>query len=200
MTDCFSASRSRVDRAQDMEEKENEEYARSHNLHALFAEFAAQLKEKDPPTEQDAERVLLDLLAHRKGERDRAALRLRYQQSFEVNLENGKKNLKLTLGQDGGTLSVSTRARAEIAHSFSVTIEQIEELNERFYELGRFILESPKGGDVGGFVSVDEGGVYFLANTRECLDIGDELIHFSLFLNCQQPIGADGELMAKRPE
>lgn len=185
--DAFSASRSRVDRAQDMEETENEEYARSHNLHALFADFAAQLKEKNPLNEQDAERVLLDLLAHRKGERDRAALRLRYQQSFEVNLENGKKNLKLVLGQDGGSLTVSTKARTQIVRSFAVTIEQIEELNERFYELGRFIVESTKGGEVGGFVSVDEGDVYFLSSVRECLDIGEELIHFSLFLNCEQP-------------
>lgn len=186
-TECFSASRSRVDRAQDMEEKENEEYARAHNLYSLFAEFAAVLKEKEPLTEQDAERALLDLLAHRKGERDRAALRLRYQQSFEVNLENGRNTLKLMLGQDGGTVMVSTKSRTPIDHSFPVTIEQIEELNERFYELGRFIVESTKGGESGGFFCVDEGEVYFLSNSRECLDIGHDLIHFALFMICQKP-------------
>lgn len=182
-TESFSASRSRVDRAIDMEEKENEEYARTHNLYSLFTEFAAQLKEKDPATEQDAERVLLDFLAHRKGDRDRAALRLRYQQVFEVNLENGKKTLRLVLGPDGGTLSVTTKLRTENCRSIAVTIEQIEELNERFYELGRFIVDSSKGGDVGGFVTVDEKDVYLLCNSRECLDIGDELIHSPLFIN-----------------
>eukprot|EP00796_Vickermania_ingenoplastis_P004927 gene4927-3538_t len=177
--------------AQDQEERENEEYARKHHLHALFAEFAAHLKEKEPATEQDAERLLLDLLAHRKGERDRAALRLRYQQSFEVNLENGKKQMRLVLGADGGTLTVTTKGRNEITHSFTVTIEQIEELNEHLYELGRFIVDSSKG-EMGGLVTVDESEVYFLSGSRECLDIGDELIHFSLFLSCHR-YGAVGD-------
>lgn len=183
METVFSTSRSRVDLAQEMEEKENEEYAAAHNLHALFSEFATILKERKPQTEQDAERVLLELLAQRKGERDRAALRLHYQKSFEVNIDNGKKILKLTLGQDGGEISVSTKSRSQVSHSFSVTIEQIEELNERLYELGRFIVESTKGGETGGFVCVDDGEVYFLCSSKECTDVGNELIHFSLFLN-----------------
>lgn len=183
-SNCFSTSRSPADAAQEIEEKECEAYARKHNLFALFSDFATALKEKNPSTEQDAEHVLFDLLSHRKAERDRAALRLRYQQSFEVNFDNGRKTLKLVLTQDGGTLTVFAKAKTQMSLSFPLTIEEIEELNKRLYELGRFIVESSKGsGETRGFVRVDEGDVYFLASTKESVEIGDELFHFCFFLS-----------------
>lgn len=187
---CFNASRSRVDVAQELEEQENEKYARTHNLQTLFAAFAAALKEKEPSTEQEAECVLFELLSHRKAERDRAALRLLYQQSFEVNLDNGRKTLKLVLGQDGGTLTAFAKARTEMSHSFPVSIEEVEELNERFYELGRFIVDSSKSsGDTRGFVRVDEREVFFLSSSKESIEIGDELFHFSFFLSSKKVSG-----------
>lgn len=191
-TNVFSASRSRADLAQQMEENENEAYARTHKLHALFSEFAAALKEKDPSSEQEAEHILLDLLSHRKAERDRAALRLLYQHSFEISLDNGRKTLKLVLGQDGGTITAFVKSKVEINHSFPVTIEQVEELNERFYDLGRFIVEGSKsGGESRGFVRVDDGEVFLLSSSKECTEIGDELFYFSMFLGSKNSIRAD---------
>lgn len=182
--DTFNASQNRLRAVNytNAEEKENAEYAERHNLQALFAEFANQLREKDPKTEQEAERVLLDLLSHRKAERDRAALRLHFNNSFEVSLDNGRKVLKLTLEQENAKLHVIQKSRnLDIDDVYTVTIEQSEELTEMFYELGRFVVENPKG-DQGGFISIDDKDVYLLSGAKDCSDVGDELFNLALLM------------------
>ncbi|KPI83500.1 hypothetical protein ABL78_7462 [Leptomonas seymouri] len=182
--DAFNVSMNRLRAAnfQDEEERQNAEYAERHNLQALFAEFAAQLREKDPKTEQEAERVLLDLISHRKAERDRAALRLHFQTSFEVNLDNGRKTLKLTTGSETSTLHVVQKTRAvTVDDHFTVSLEQVEELTELFYELGRFVVESVKG-EQNGFISIDDRDVYLLAGGKDCSDVGDELFNMALLM------------------
>ncbi|KPA79971.1 hypothetical protein ABB37_05015 [Leptomonas pyrrhocoris] len=182
--DVFNVSTNRLRAAsfQDEEERQNAEYAERHNLQALFAEFATQLREKDPKTEQEAERVLLDLLSHRKAERDRAALRLHFHASFEVNLDNGRKVLKLTTGPETSTLHIVQKTRAvAVDDNFTVSMEQAEELTELFYELGRFAVESAKGEQI-GFISIDDRDVYLLAGGKDCSDVGDELFNMALLM------------------
>lgn len=183
--DLFNASqnRMRVANLQDEEERQNAEYADRHDLQALFAEFAAQLKEKDPKSEHEAERVLLDLLSHRKAERDRAALRLHFQQSFEVSLDNGRKVLKVVSGSENAQLHITQKTRTvTMDDRYVVTFEQMEELTELFYELGRFIVENPKG-DQGGFISVDDRDVYLLSGGRDCVSAGDVLFNVALHMS-----------------
>lgn len=182
--DAFNASQNRLRAANftDAEERANAEYAEQHNLQALFAEFAAQLREKDPKSEQEAERVLLDLLSHRKADRDRAALRLHFNHSFEVSLDNGRKVLKLTVEQEGAKLHIEQKSRnLNVDDTYPVTMEQTEELTDMFYELGRFVAENPKG-EHGGFISIDEKDVYLLSGAKECSDIGDELFNLALMM------------------
>lgn len=183
-TEVFNVSMNRLRAAnfQDEEERQNAEYAERHNLQALFAEFATQLREKDPKTEQEAERVLLDLLSHRKAERDRAALRLHFHTSFEVNLDNGRKVLKLTSGSETSTLHIVQKTRAvTLDDKVTVSLEQAEELTELFYELGRFVVESAKG-EQNGFISIDDRDVYLLAGGKDCSDAGDELFNMALLM------------------
>lgn len=183
--DVFNASqnRMRVANFKDEEERENAEYAERHNLQSLFSEFAAQLREKEPKTESEAERVLLDLLSHRKAERDRAALRLHFKHSFEVNLDNGRKVLKLTTGGvDNGSLQILQKTRsASLNDQFDISIEQVEELTELFYELGRFAVDTVKGEQY-GFINIDERDVYLLAGGKDCSDIGDELFNVAILM------------------
>ncbi|GET93165.1 hypothetical protein, conserved [Leishmania tarentolae] len=182
--DVFNLSQNRLRAAnfQDEEERQNAEYAERHNLQALFSEFAAQLREKDPKTEHEAERVLLDLLSHRKAERDRAALRLHFVTSFEVNLDNGRKSLKLTSGSETSTLHILQKTRSvAVDETFAVSLEQAEELTEVFYELGRFVVESGKS-ELNGFISIDDRDVYLLAAGKDCSEIGDELFNMALLM------------------
>ncbi|CCW59978.1 unnamed protein product [Phytomonas sp. EM1] len=183
--DAFNASHNRLRAAdfQDAEERENAEYAERHNLQALFSEFGAQLREKDPKTEHEAERILLDMLSHRKAERDRAALRLRFKHSFEVSLENGRRVLKMTVEQESAVLQVAQKTRnINLDGKYPITIEQSEELTELFYELGRFVLETQKG-EVSGFISIDDRDVYLLSGGKDCLNAGDELFNVALLMN-----------------
>ncbi|KAG5489972.1 hypothetical protein JKF63_00091 [Porcisia hertigi] len=177
--DTFNVSQSRLRAAtfQDEEERQNAEYAERHNLQALFSEFAAQLREKDPKSEHEAERVLLDLLSHRKAERDRAALRLHFDTSFEVNRDNGRKVLKLITGPETSTLHIMQKTRSfAVDDTFTVSLEEAEELTDTFYELGRFVVESAKG-EPNGFISIDDRDVYLLANSKECSEVVDELFN-----------------------
>lgn len=186
--DVYSASQNRLRAAsfQDQEEKECAEYAERHNLHALFAEFACQLREKDPKTEQEAERVLLDLLSQRKAERDRAALRLHFESSFEVNLDNGRRVLKMTTSDESATLHVAHRSRSMVMdETFPITVEQVEELTEVFYELGRFVVENPKG-DQGGYISIDDRDVYLLSAGKECSEVGDHLFNMGVLMKAEK--------------
>ncbi|CAD2214185.1 hypothetical protein AGDE_02205 [Angomonas deanei] len=183
--DTFSVSQNRIRAAnfQDDEERENAEYAERHNLQALFAEFAEQLREKEPKSEQEAEKVLLDLLSHRKAERDRAALRLHFSKSFEVSLDNGRKTLKLTLESEQASLHVVQKTRSvTMDDTFKISFEQTEELTELFYELGRFVVETPKG-EQGGFINIDEKDLFLLSGAKDCYDIGDELFNLALHMN-----------------
>ncbi|CCW67050.1 unnamed protein product [Phytomonas sp. Hart1] len=183
--DTFNASHNRLRAAdfQDAEERENAAYAERHNLQILFSEFGAHLREKDPKTEHEAERILLDLLTHRKAERDRAALRLRFKNSFEVSLENGRRMLKMTVEQDTAFLQVTQKTRnINLDGKNPITIEQSEELTELFYELGRFVLETQKG-EVSGFISIDDRDVYLLSGGKDCLNAGDELFNVALLMN-----------------
>ncbi|EPY20526.1 hypothetical protein STCU_01748 [Strigomonas culicis] len=183
--DTFSLSQNRIRAANfcDTEERQNAEYAERHNLQALFAEFAEQLRAKDPKTEQEAERVLLDLLSHRKAERDRAALRLHFTESFDVSIDNGRKTLKLKMGSEGARLHIVQKTRTVTMNDeYDITFEQIEELTEQFYELGRFVVDSTKG-EQGGFISIDDRDVYLLSGGKECSDIGDELFNIALHMN-----------------
>lgn len=187
--DSFNASTNRLRAAnfQDAEEKANAEYAERHNLQSLFAEFAAQIRETDPKTEQEAERVLLELLSHRKADRDRAALRLHFEQSFEVNLDNGRKALKLLIGASNATLHVKQNTRKVAADdTFPISFEQSEELTEIFYELGRFVMDNAKS-ESGGFISIDDRTVLLLSSTKECIEVGDELFNMALHMKLNSP-------------
>ncbi|ESL11089.1 hypothetical protein TRSC58_01170 [Trypanosoma rangeli SC58] len=184
-SDTFNLSRNRV-RVNELNEEEecaNAAYVEKHNLQGLFSEMSELLSEKDPKTELEAERILLDFLSHRKAERDRAALRLQFNHSFEVNLDNGRKIMKLQLGQETSTLQLEQKGRAwRIDEAFMISLEQAEELTEMFYELGRFVVEGTKG-EQGGFISIDERDVYLLAAGRECAEAGDELFNLAMHFN-----------------
>ncbi|RNF14086.1 uncharacterized protein Tco025E_05959 [Trypanosoma conorhini] len=183
--DTFNLSRNRV-RVNELNEEEelaNAAYVEKHNLQCLFSEMAELLSEKDPKTEFEAERILLDFLSHRKAERDRAALRLQFNHSFEVNLDNGRKIMKLQLGQETSTLQLEQKGRAwKMDEAFAISLEQAEELTEMFYELGRFVVEGTKG-EQGGFISIDERDVYLLAAGKECAEAGDELFNLAMLFN-----------------
>ncbi|RNF08922.1 hypothetical protein TraAM80_02468 [Trypanosoma rangeli] len=183
--DTFNLSRNRirVNELNEEEEHANAAYVEKHNLQSLFSEMSELLSEKDPKTELEAERILLDFLSHRKAERDRAALRLQFNHSFEVNLDNGRKIMKLQLGQETSTLQLEQKARVwRIDETFAISLEQAEELTEMFYELGRFVVEGTKG-EQGGFISIDERDVYLLAAGRECAEAGDELFNLAMHFN-----------------
>ncbi|RNF23929.1 hypothetical protein TcG_01286 [Trypanosoma cruzi] len=184
-SDTFSASRNRVraDEINDEEDHADAAYVEKHNLQCLFSEMAEQLSEKDPKTEQEAERILLEFLTHRKAERDRAALRLQFSHSFEVNLDNGRKIMRLQLGQESSTLQLEQKGRVlKMDEAFCISLEQTEELTEMFYELGRFVVDGTKG-EQGGFISIDERDVYLLAAGRECAEAGDELFNLAMLFS-----------------
>ncbi|KEG11832.1 hypothetical protein DQ04_02231010 [Trypanosoma grayi] len=186
--DIFNASRNRirVNDIQDEEERANAAYAEKHNLQSLFSELAEHLCEKDPKTEVEAERVLLEFLSQRKAERDRAALRLQFTHSFEVNLDNGRKILKVQVDQEASTLQLEQKGRVwSMDEAFVISLEQIEDLTEMFYELGRFVVDVPKG-EQGGFISIDERDVYFLSACRECMEAGDELFNLAMHISMSQ--------------
>ncbi|KAH9582122.1 hypothetical protein LSM04_005587 [Trypanosoma melophagium] len=186
--DTFNASRGRVrvNDIQEEEERANAAYAEKHNLQGLFSELSEYLSEKDPKTELEAERILLEFLSHRKAERDRAALRLHFTNSFEVNLDNGRKVLKVQVGQETSTLQLEQRGRVlNMDEAFVISLEQTEELTEMFYELGRFVVDVPKG-EQGGFISIDDRDVYFLSAGRDCMEAGDELFNLAMHITMHQ--------------